>query len=378
MRLRLVQEPVGQWLRAGWRRLSAYPWVRRVVLWSGCYMVIRYIYYENLFEATDPVQTTLAVVLQVQTMLSYYLLGYVFFPRTLYKGRIGWFLVGVAGWHALMYVSNYALFHELAQTGEGGRVARTWQLLQTWGVWGFLSSLAANFWSFVWTNVFVSVLLTVRAVTDIVTLREQVLTLEKDKLQIELDFLKAQVNPHFLFNTLNSIYARVFDTDEGAADLLLRLSELMRYNLYETNQPYVALPSELSYIQNYLNLEQGRLGDQRVDIRFTQSGDATPYQIAPLLLIALVENAFKHGVKGLKTGAFVHVSAHVMDRQLVFAVENSVPPRRVAPTTDPVRRTGGVGLVNVRRRLLALYTDRHTVTITPGDTVYRAEIAIGL
>jgi two-component system, LytTR family, sensor kinase len=214
----------------------------------------------------------------------------------------------------------------------------------------------------------------VRAFRDLSSLRLKNLRLEKDKLNLELDFLKAQVNPHFLFNTLNSVYARVFDSDEQAADLVLRLSELMRYNLYESDVARIALDKELSYVQNYLDLERNRLSDQYVVIDYEQSGNPATYQIVPLLLITFVENAFKHGVKGATEPAYVQVSATVTAGQLVFRVENSVPRRHqisaMEPPTGLINKSGGIGLGNVRRRLDALYKDRYELITTLTEDTY--------
>ncbi|CCH00044.1 Inner membrane protein yehU [Fibrella aestuarina BUZ 2] len=365
-------------LQGAWRWLSARPWLRRALLWGLCYYYVRYVYYGEFFQASARTLDVLALVLQAQTMLIYYVFGYVIFPRTLYKGKILEFVGTLFVTHALIYQTNYWLFYGLAKTGEPGRLQRLWALVETWGLWGWINNGTAASWSFFWTFTVVIFLLAVRAVIDIIRLRTHVIQLEKDKLQLELDFLKSQVNPHFLFNTLNSVYARVFDTDESAADLLLRLSELMRYNLYETNQPRVALTSELAYIQNYLDLERNRLEGQPVEITYAQTGEATTHTIAPLLLIAFVENAFKHGVKGATKPAFVRVAVQVAGGQLLFTVENSVFPKRQSVSPDPVKQSGGIGLDNVRRRLQTLYPNRHSLTVTPGDASYQAQVTLEL
>ncbi|QJD81041.1 sensor histidine kinase [Spirosoma rhododendri] len=192
-----------------------------------------------------------------------------------------------------------------------------------------------------------------------------------------MSFLKAQVNPHFLLNTLNSVYARIFEADQQAADLVLHLSELMRYNLYETDQPRIGLDKELAYIQNYLDLERNRLSGQDVLIDYEQSGEPAHYQIAPLLLIAFVENAFKHGVKGATQPAYVQVRAEVDTAgQFIFAVENSLPSRQ--PVALGAGRSGGVGLANVRRRLEALYAGHYSLITQADETTYTVTLTINL
>ncbi|RYF70053.1 MAG: histidine kinase, partial [Cytophagaceae bacterium] len=251
------------------------------------------------------------------------------------------------------------------------------KLLTDWGIWGFITSGSAFFWTVLWSFPFVVFPLTWRVVQDVIGLRTRTIQLEKDKLVLELDFLKSQVNPHFLFNTLNSVYARVFDIDEQAGDLILQLSELMRYNLYETNLPRVDLAKELGYIQSYLKLERNRLEGQQVVIDYEQTGEVAACQIAPLLLIAFVENAFKHGVKGGRKKAYVRVKAEIVAQTLLFTVENSVPPNRQV-ADDPLRKSGGVGLQNVRRRLGSLYPDMHELRISPGEGVYVVNLVIKL
>lgn len=356
---------------------SALVWLRRLLMWAVVWYIIRYVYFGNFLRGgSQQALYILSATIMLQTMVLYYVFAYNIFPRTLYKGRIGYALLWLFVWQSALYQINYWVFYWLHHIGDGG-VAPYWQLFERWGAWGFVNNAAAIFYNFFWSFPLVTVLLTVKAVVDLISLRTRTIQLEKDKLVLELDFLKAQVNPHFLFNTLNSVYARVFDIDEQAGDLLLRLSELMRYNLYETNQPRVDLAKELAYIQNYLDLERNRLEGQPVVITYTQSGNVEPYQIAPLVLIAFVENAFKHGVRGGDKNAFVRVQAHVTDHQFVFTVENSVPPNRQV-ANDPIKKSGGIGLDNVRRRLSTLYPGQHELLISPGNIMYAARISIQL
>ena len=353
-------------------------WGARLALWILCGYLIRYTYYGNFSQADPQVLWILTVALLAQTILLYYAFAYYIFPETLYKGRFGRFLLWLLLWHTITYQSNYWLFYGLQSSGKPDAITNYMKLLESWGgPWAFITDGAAVLWNFFWSFVIASILLTVKAITDSITLRTRTIQLEKDKLALELDFLKSQVNPHFLFNTLNSIYARVFDTDEQAADLLLRLSELMRYNLYETNQPLIALSKELDYIRNYLDLERNRLLGQNVLIDYNQSGDAELQQIAPLLLIAFVENAFKHGVRRTTKKAFVRVQATVTGVHFVFEVDNSVSPRR-QQANDPVKRSGGIGLNNVRRRLDTLYPDRYELAISASDVLYSVKIMIQL
>lgn len=349
-------------------------WIRRIGLWGVFALIVRYLLVEPYYNETAEIEHLVALGQIIPTLLLYYFFGYYVFPRYLYQLNVlvvlGWLVL----WHALFYEINYAFFWYLQQNSISTKIARDWSVFQEAGYWGFVSSATASLFSFFYTFPFALILLGILAVGQVFAYRTKNLKLERDKLNLELSFLKAQVNPHFLFNTLNSVYARIFDTDEQAANLVLQLSELMRYNLYETDQPRIGLDKELAYIQNYLDLERNRLADQQVVIDYAQSGNPAAYQIAPLLLIAFVENAFKHGVKGASRPAYVQVSADITDGDLRFCVENSVPARRAAQKGVP--KSGGVGLENVRRRLDALYTGLYKLDVSATEETYAVCLSV--
>lgn len=351
-----------------------------MVLWGLFGLVMRYLFIGPFYSDTPRVEDWVSAGQVIPTILLYYFFGYYVFPKYLRQLNIQTVLSWLLAWHVLLYEVNYAFFWYLQKINISNKIERDWTIFQNAGLFGFISSVEASLYSFFYTFSFALVFLGVLAVKEVLSYRTKNLKLERDKLNLELDFLKAQVNPHFLFNTLNSVYAHVFDSDEQAADLVLRLSELMRYNLYETDVARIALDKELGYVQNYLDLERNRLSDQYVVIDYEQSGNPSAYQITPLLLIAFVENAFKHGVKGATESAYVQVSANVTAGQLVFRVENSVPHRREISTAEPLMGTttksGGIGLGNVRRRLDALYKDRHELVVTPTEDSYTVVLTI--
>lgn len=352
------------------------------LLWALFGLFIRQVYLGKFYQASDFTLNWLSVGLVLQTATLYYVFSNYIFPRTIYVKKVVSFGLWLAVSHLILYEINYIQFDSLHRVAAGVRLERDWALFREAGLFGFVTDSSAAFYSFFWSFPFAIMLLIVKAFGDIITLRLENYKLEKDKLSLELDFLKAQVNPHFLFNTLNSVYARVFDSDEQAADLILRLSELMRYNLYETDVAKIALDKELGYIQNYLNLERNRLSDQYVVIEYEQSGHPEAYQITPLLLIAFVENAFKHGVKGASGPAYVQVSATLTEDQFLFRVENSIPLRRQSAagerTPDSAKKSGGIGLDNVSRRLQAFYENRHVLTVTTTEDTYVVSLTIQL
>lgn len=197
--------------------------------------------------------------------------------------------------------------------------------------------------------------------------------LENKNLQSELSFLKSQINPHFLFNTLNSLYALTLKKSDKAPEIVLRLSEMMRYMLYKSNEKKVPLEQEINYIQNYLALERTRYGD-KARIEFECTGDApTNYNIAPLLFITFLENSFKHGLSQSITQGFVECLLYIENNTLDFTIQNS-------KTTEKDERyfQGGIGLTNVKRRLELIYPNKYELDIHETDDIYLVNLKINL
>ncbi|EAY27779.1 sensor histidine kinase [Microscilla marina] len=184
--------------------------------------------------------------------------------------------------------------------------------------------------------------------------------LEKEKLEAELKFLKGQIHPHFLFNTLNNLYALTLKKDEHAPEIVLKLSDLMNYMLYDTNTQYIDIEKEINYIKNYIALEKIRYGN-RVDISFNIAGQVAGNKIAPMLILPFVENSFKHGVSGEIDHAWITIDLLLQGNQMTLKVENS-------KSTEYIKRSqreyaSGIGLVNVKRRLDLLYTDQYELKV---------------
>lgn len=195
--------------------------------------------------------------------------------------------------------------------------------------------------------------------------------LEQQKTQAELAFLRTQINPHFLYNTLNYIYSLAYPVSEPLAEAVLRLSDLMRYLLHESPDGQVALSKEVDYLENYLALFRLRF-EEKFFVNFRQAGAAVGGQrVATLLLIPFVENALKHGV--------VNQAAYPIDIQLTlptpdrleFTVSNRISQHHKDATT-------GVGLPNIRRRLALLYPGRHTLRVQDDGQTYRTQLALQL
>lgn len=197
----------------------------------------------------------------------------------------------------------------------------------------------------------------------------------REKLAAELDLLKAQVHPHFLFNTLNNLYALTLQAAPAAPQVVLKLSELMSYMLYESRSERILLEKEIGHISNYIALERLRYGD-RLDVSLVVSGETEARMISPLLLIPFVENAFKHGVSDETENVWVTIDIKVKDGWLSVKVENSHYAREKSGNENAL--TGGIGLQNVRRRLALLYPDSHKLTLTKESEHYSVDLKIRL
>lgn len=197
--------------------------------------------------------------------------------------------------------------------------------------------------------------------------------LEKNNFEAELKNLKSQLNPHFLFNTLNNIYSLIAFSPDKAQQAVHDLSKLLRYVLYDNNQHYVPLKKEIDFIHNYVELMRIRLPEQ-VDVKVAYpAGECEGLFIAPLLFISLIENAFKHGVSNTKP-SFIHIALHVEDnKKITCTIQNSYFPK------DNEDKSGsGIGLVNLQKRLELLYPDQYILKSEKAGDSYLSGLVINL
>jgi two-component system LytT family sensor kinase len=205
-----------------------------------------------------------------------------------------------------------------------------------------------------------------------VVFRSQVrsIALEKDNLRLELDFLRAQINPHFLFNTLNSVYSLIEDKNKTAATIVCSLSNMMRYALYESAAPKVEVGKELDFIQNYIEIQRIR-HRHRLDVTIDISPALAPQYIPPLLLINFIENAIKHGIDKLLKQAWIRIRAYRdAEGAFCFSVVNAKPSRSKEKISE------GIGIKNTRRRLHILYPSTHSLHIKYTENQYEIMLRI--
>ena len=199
---------------------------------------------------------------------------------------------------------------------------------------------------------------------------------EKEKLGAELNYLKSQINPHYLFNTLNTIYSYSLDNSRHVPEMLLKLSNNLRYVLYDSESPQVSLAKEIQHLENYIALQQLRL-EGRVVVNFSVVGPVEKYTIAPLLLIAFVENAFKHGSEPIQTTSEIIVRITIQEGVLDFACENQY--LETPATASEYKHTeGGIGLHNVTKRLELMYGQAFTLNTSREDGHFLAHLKVNL
>jgi len=196
---------------------------------------------------------------------------------------------------------------------------------------------------------------------------------EAKQLQTELALLKSQVNPHFFFNTLNNLYSLSLDKSERVPEVILKISDLMRYVLESSNNKKVELTHEINFIQNYLSLERLRLSANN-DVKFNIAGKTDGKMIAPMLLIPFIENSFKHGVSASISSNYVLMDLKIEGNELFFSIENNKQENNKT-NEQPSSKSG---LKNVKRRLELLYPDQHQLDIEEKEKSYKVNLKIKL
>jgi len=219
-------------------------------------------------------------------------------------------------------------------------------------------------------KIMVWLLLTLLVVNWFMGQWRMVKALESAKLTAELMHLKAQIHPHFLFNTLNNLYGLAREQSDQTADMIMRFSALLRHGLQQADRERVPLAEEVAYLEHFITLQSLRYAESVEVVTDIEIGPGHP-TISPLMLSPLVENAYKHGADRIATGAWLHIELRVEAGVLTFTVENNLP--RNAPNAPP-----GIGLVNLRKRLALVYPDRHDFHFTLAEDRAHASLRIAL
>ncbi len=197
--------------------------------------------------------------------------------------------------------------------------------------------------------------------------------IEKEKTLSELKALKSQINPHFLFNSLNSIYSLARKKPDTVPDKIIQLSDLMRHIIYESENDFISLEKEVEMVTNYIELQNLRT-EEKNKIEFEISGEMKDKKIAPLLFLPFVENSFKHGLKGGDSDGFVVIKIRISGTSLVFEIENSNGNPAVITNT----KYKGIGIENVKRRLDFIYPGMHSLQISNNEKIFKVVLQLQL
>lgn len=224
---------------------------------------------------------------------------------------------------------------------------------------------------FLETNFMVGIALAIKLIKIWFEQQREKFEFETRTLQSELNLLKAQIHPHFLFNTMNNLYALSVGQSPKTSEGIAKVSELLRSVLYDCNELYIDLDKEIALISNYIDLQKMRY-DDRLTLNFSIEGQTEGIRVAPMLFITFLENCFKHGSANDPGQPWINISIRVAKNQVVFVAENSIPK-----DYDPKKeKSGGIGLENVRKRLEILYKNNYNLGITHSDDFYRVELIL--
>ncbi|CAM1343357.1 sensor histidine kinase [Tenacibaculum amylolyticum] len=198
---------------------------------------------------------------------------------------------------------------------------------------------------------------------------KSIIKLKNEKTKTELLHLKSQVNPHFFFNTLNNLYG-LMEKDSKERDMVLKLSDMMRYSIYEGEKDWVSLEDEIKYINNYIELQDIRY-HKKSDVQFNHKVENPQARIMPLLFIILVENAFKHGLENLDKNAYIHINLIESEHEVSFMIQNNFEVQESLNTI-------GIGLKNLKRRLELVYPKKYSLFFDVTDNIYTVKLSLKL
>lgn len=356
--------------------LHVFMWLSFSILLILSYVLAYQLSYFNAFILTIRMTTV--------NMIVFYMFFYLLLPKIFSGGKarmvillLFTFIVSIFVWMAVTYFFSL-LYHSLGfeiLKGElkgaiGMSASQTF--LQAISIKRMFSQ-AFIIISILSPFFFVKILFEIsKLYNKTLNIQSQKAALEIQNINIEKNFLKAQLNPHFLFNTLNNLYGLSIKKDDSTPEVILNLSDIMSYTLYESNTEKVALEKELDFIKNYFELEKMRYSaNKNIQFHIPEGEDLSGLYIAPLLTFTFIENAFKYGLKGNKE-QFIYLNIKIQDRTFYFELENDVEQG----IKD--NEFGGIGVRNARKRLQLLYPNKHQLDIENLETKFKVNLKIDL
>ncbi len=298
---------------------------------------------------------TLIKVAELAAMI--YITNYILIPQLLYKKQYVWFAIIFV---VMIFCSSIIKMNIL------GRLLNSYQLIN----WS--DNLKKSLYDNIIPHFFLVIAgAAIKLMFDYGRLQQRMAETAREKAEAELNFLKSQINPHFVFNSLNSVYFLINKENTEARDALHKFSEMLRYQLYEINDDKIPIEKEINYLKDYVDLQQLRK-DEKYTVQFNCTSDIKGFSIEPLLLIPFVENAFKHISHFSDKINFIKVDMLMVNRTFVFSVINS---KEMQQTTE---QHGGIGLNNVKRRLELLYPGRHELKINDTGSNFAVQLNLQL
>ena len=290
-------------------------------------------------------------------MILVYVNIYYLLPKFLVKGKIIIYIILTLLSLALIMYFNELFLPTEYETAEDAREAAKYWLPDK------ISELLNNAFMF-------GMAVSIKLFKYLFEKEKRIQEITEEKLRTELGFLKNQVNPHFLFNTMNSFYIQAKKKDDDLPEAILSLSDLLRYQIYDTTKEYVSLENEINYIRNYLDLENNRRDNLSIQIK--TNGNVAQAKIAPLLLLPLVENAVKYSQKTDGSRSIININVEV-DENITFSISNTKGHVDQIKSPD-----SGIGLDNLRKRLELIYPDDYSFAFKDVDTIYTTSLILGI
>lgn len=328
--------------------------LHHLIIWMLVFGLWFFLRYEDYALEATAFKVTLIKVADLALMV--YLTNYLLIPKLLYKKR--YVLFGLA--FIVMILTSSLLKMNIL-----GHVTNNPYLLN------FSGNLKARIYDNVIPHFFLVLSgAAFKLMMDYTKMQQRMVEMAKEKAEAELNFLKSQINPHFLFNSLNAVYFLIEKNNVEARGALHKFSAMLRYQLYEMNGDKISVEKEIDYLKDYVDLQKLRR-DENYEVRFTCSPDVKGFAIEPLLLIPFVENAFKHISHHKNVPNFIKLDLRMNNGDFQCEIENS--KNSFEKSTD---KHAGIGLNNVKRRLALLYPDKHRLKINNGPDTFRVELTI--
>lgn len=340
-------------------------WTRHLLFWIACWLFQGFLYgfiynFENQVHLFAISFAESFIFLPQHMLLSYGIIYFVL-PRFFFKGKYWWGLTGV-----LMLIFIAALFSPLLN----------YYVILPFRKWmDFPYNTKNIFFSFLgglrggMTVAGFAVAIKLLKYWYFKNTENE--RLEKEKLKAELDLLKGQLHPHFMFNALNSIYSLALNNSDRTAEAIMKLSQLMRYMVTESNHSLISLADEINMVKTYMFMEKNRFAE-RLDMTVNIQGDLDHKKIAPLLLLPFIENSFKHGTSQMQEQAWMSLDLEVKEDYLKLKLINGKPEHANAHLPS------GIGLQNVKKRLAMLYPHGHDLRITEDDSAFVVSLVVQL